>query len=217
MTARYGTVQKEKLCMNHEFLTLKQKYEDLNDSYNRVLEQRNMARSEADKLRIERDTLKADQNSVETLLKGTAIIEIDLILCHHGITYSIDKYKQLEGKELELTRFLAGHELLLKEKERMENKLNGWSFVEFHERFGIYSSKSFQTSSQMLAFQNVAKEKERMELEVTSLKRKIDDLSGSLRQANNRQDACESNSMVLNCNLQALLTENQKLIHDFKG
>lgn len=133
--------------MNHEFLTLKQKYEDLNDSYNRVLEQRNMARSEADKLRIERDTLKADQNSVETLLKGTAIIEIDLILCHHGITYSIDKYKQLEGKELELTRFLAGHELLLKEKERMENKLNGWSFVEFHERFGIYSSKSFQTFS----------------------------------------------------------------------
>lgn len=133
--------------MNHEFLTLKQKYEDLNDSYNRVLEQRNMARSEADKLRLERDMLKADQISVETLLKGTAFInsEIHHKLCHlsyHTISYFIEKYKQLEGKELELTRFLASHELLLKEKEHMENELNGWSFVKYHERFEN-SSESF--------------------------------------------------------------------------
>lgn len=209
--------------MNHEFLTLKQKYEDLNDSYNRVLEQRNMARSEADKLRLERDMLKADQISVETLLKGTAFInsEIHHKLCHlsyHTISYFIEKYKQLEGKELELTRFLASHELLLKEKEHMENELNGWSFVKYHERFGMFKFIGIiYKLSQISAFRDVAKEKELMELECSSLKMKIDNLNGALQQANNRQDACESNSMVLNCNLQALLTENQKLIYDFKG
>lgn len=56
-----------------------------------------------------------------------------------------------------------------------------------------------------------------MESEIVSLKIKIDDLNEALQHSNNRQDVCETNSMVLNCNLQSLVTENQKLVHDFRG
>lgn len=70
MSTKFETLQKEKKRMTHEFLTLKQKYEDLNNSFNRALEQRNLARSEAETLRIDLETLKADKNGVDGLLKG---------------------------------------------------------------------------------------------------------------------------------------------------
>lgn len=38
---------------------------------------------------------------------------------------SIEKCAQLEDKELQMERLMSTHELILKEKERLENDLNG--------------------------------------------------------------------------------------------
>lgn len=61
---------------------------------------------------------------------------------------------------------------------------------------------------------DIGTENQRMEVEISSLKLKIEDLNEAVRQGNMKQD---TSSIALNCNLQVLLAENQKLVHDFKG
>lgn len=61
---------------------------------------------------------------------------------------------------------------------------------------------------------DIGTENQRMEVEISSLKLKIKELNEASRQGNMKQD---TSSIAMNCNLQVLLAENQKLVHDFKG
>lgn len=124
--------------MDNEFMTLKMKNEDLSDSLNRALEQRDLARSEVLALYAKLQELTAEKEDVEQLLNGMSIGFWNRILFEFTNWMIVywnnewmkwfllpEKCQLFEQKNREFEQIKRSHDLVLKEKEHLENELNG--------------------------------------------------------------------------------------------
>lgn len=119
----------------------------------------------------------------------------------------VAKCQQFEKKELELNQLSMSYDMLMNEKQRLENESNGLNVQSLLVNVMIimFYYKCF------VAAKDLMKDKEQMDYKISSLNLKIENINSELIQAKTDRDFKESEK------LQFLMAENKKLVQDFKG